>query len=123
MEAPGSFYPERLDPIPEPVTLPEPKTLGDLVSAPCKHECSILKQICHAKQAHGLLSTLNSTKQALLKATAGQCSLDSAHSHSARVQEVANLDRPGGEDGGPAKPPFSALLPYTDSDCQWTTPD
>jgi hypothetical protein len=55
VETPGSYDPERPEPIPEPVTLPEPRTLGDLVSAPCKHECSILKQIRHAKQAHRLL--------------------------------------------------------------------
>ncbi len=64
VETPGSYDREKPD------TLPEPMTLGDLFSAPCKHECNILKQIRHAKPAHRLLSTLNSTKQALQKAIA-----------------------------------------------------
>ena len=38
VETHGSYDPERPDSIPEHVTLPEPKTLGDFVSAPCKHE-------------------------------------------------------------------------------------
>ena len=79
LETPGSYDPEKSDSTPEPVTLPEPRTLTDFVTAPCKHECSILKQIRHAKQAHRLLSTLNPTKQALLRANAGQCGLDDAH--------------------------------------------
>ena len=44
VETPGSFDPERLDPIPEPVTLPEPRTLGDLVTAACKHERAFLSR-------------------------------------------------------------------------------
>ena len=84
----------------ETVTLPEPRTLGDYVTAPCKHECGILKQIRHAKQAHRLLSSLNPTRQSLLRATAGKCGLDSAHCHSSTVQEVVSLDRPEGGEGG-----------------------
>ena len=99
MEVPGAYYPERPDPAPEPVTLPEPRLLSDYTIAPCKHECGIFKQIRHAKHAHKLLSTLNLTKQSLLRATAGQCGLDSAHCHSSTVKEVASLDRPGGMDG------------------------
>jgi hypothetical protein len=119
----GAFDPERPDSVPEPVTLPEPKTLGDYVTAPCKHECRILKQIHHAKQAHRLLSTLNPNKQSLLRATAGQCGLDSAHCHSFTFQEVVSLDRPGGGIVGPAKPLSSAQRLYTVLDCQWTMRD
>jgi hypothetical protein len=71
VETPGAYDPGRPDAIPEPVTLPEPRSLGDSVTAPCKHECGILKQIRHAKQVHRLLSTLNPTKQSRLRATAG----------------------------------------------------
>ena len=55
VETHGAYDPERSDAIPDPVTLPEPRTPGDFVTAPYKHECSILKQIRHAKQAHRLL--------------------------------------------------------------------
>ncbi len=96
VETPGSYDSERPDSVPEPVTLPEPKTLNDYVTAPCKHESGILKQIRHAKQAHRILSTLNPTRQSLLRAIAGQCGLDSAHCHSSIVLEVVSLDRPGG---------------------------
>jgi len=34
METPGAYDPERPDSVPEPVTLPEPKTLGDYATAP-----------------------------------------------------------------------------------------
>ena len=71
VETPGAYDPGRPDAIPEPVTLPGPRSLGDYVTAPCKHECGILKHIRHAKQVHRLLSTLNPTKQSRLRATAG----------------------------------------------------
>jgi hypothetical protein len=100
VEVPGAYDPERPDPAPEPINLPEPRHLSDYTTAPCKHECGIYKQIRHAKQARGLLTTLNSTKQALLRATAGQCGMDSAHCHSSIVKDVTSLDRPGGIDGG-----------------------
>ena len=100
VETPGAYDPGRPDAIPEPVTLPEPRSLGDYVTAPCKHECGILKQIRHAKQVQRLLSTLNPTRQSLFRATAGQCGLDSAHCHLFTVREVASLDRRVGSDGG-----------------------
>jgi len=96
----GAYDPERPKFALEPITLPEPRLLTDYTTAPCKHECGIYKQIRHAKQANRLLTTLNPTKQALLRATASQCGLDSAHCHSSIVKDVTNLDRPGGIDGG-----------------------
>jgi hypothetical protein len=59
---PGAYDPEKPDFALEPVTLPEPRLLSDYTSAPCKHECDIIKQIRHAKQAHKLLSALNPIK-------------------------------------------------------------
>jgi hypothetical protein len=49
MEVPGAYDPEKPDSTPEPVTLPEPRLLSDYTTAPCKHECGIIKQIIHAK--------------------------------------------------------------------------
>ena len=101
VDAPGAYDPERPDPVPKPVTLLEPRLLGDYIMAPCKHECGIIKQTRHANQAHRLLSTLNPTKQSLFRATAGQCGLDSAHCYSSTIiREMISLDRPGGLDGG-----------------------
>ena len=100
VEVPGAYDPERPDPAPEPITLPEPRLLSDYIIAPCKHECGIYTQIRHAKQAHRLLTNLNPAKQALLRAIAGQCGLDSAHCHSSTVKDVVSMDRPGGMDGG-----------------------
>ncbi len=91
--------PTKPDPVPEPLTPPEPRLLSDYTTAPYKHECGIYKQIRHAKQAHRFTNTLNPTNQALLRATASQCGLDSAHCHSSTVKEVVSLDRPGGMDG------------------------
>ncbi len=59
MEDPGRFDPDKPDPTPEPITLPEPRLVRDFVTAPCRHECSILKQVRHAKKAHRVLSALN----------------------------------------------------------------
>jgi hypothetical protein len=106
VEVPGRFDPERQDTEPEPVTLPEPRKLSDFITAPCKHECNIIKQVRHAKKAHMVLSALNPVKQALLRATAGQCGMDSASCTATTAREVARLDRPGignnGEDSGEA---------------------
>ena len=35
VEGPGAYDPERPDPAPEPVTLPEPRLLNDYTTAPC----------------------------------------------------------------------------------------
>ncbi len=70
VEVPGAYDPAKMDPEPEPLTLPEPRLLSDYVTAPCKHECGVFKQIRHAKQAHRVLMSFYSTKQSLLRATA-----------------------------------------------------
>jgi hypothetical protein len=77
------------------VTLPEPRQLSDFITAPCRHECNIIKQARHAKKAQRVLSTLNPVQQALLRATAGQCGMDSASCTTATAREVAIMDRPG----------------------------
>ena len=41
VEVPGAYDPEKPDPGPEPLTLPEPRLLNDYTTAPCKHECGI----------------------------------------------------------------------------------
>jgi hypothetical protein len=67
------------DPAPELIVIPEPRSLDDYASAPCKLEVSILKQIRHAKQAYNVFSSLDSVKQSLMRASAGQCGINTAH--------------------------------------------
>jgi len=62
VEVPGRFDPKEQDSVLEPITLPEPRLLGNYITAPWKHECNIIKQVRHAKKAHGVLSTLNPVK-------------------------------------------------------------
>ena len=123
VEVPGAYNPEIPDPVLEPMTLPEPRLLNDYNSAPCKHECNIIKQLRHAKHAHILLHSLNPVKQTLLQPTSGQCGLDSARCHMATIKEVVKLDRMGGMEGGPGKHHSSVPLHYIVSDCQLIMPE
>jgi hypothetical protein len=75
-EVPGAYNLEKPDIIPKPIILPEPQLSSDYITAPCKHECNVIKQIRHAKHAYRVISALNPTKQTLLRATVGQCGLD-----------------------------------------------
>jgi hypothetical protein len=95
-KVPGRFNPEKHDSAPEPMTLPEPRLLSDYITAPCRHECSIIQQVRHAKKAHIVLAALNPVKQSLLRETASQYGMDSAYYHIDTVREVVRLDRPGG---------------------------
>ncbi len=100
VEVPGAYERDKMDPEPEPLTLPEPRLLSDYITAPCKHECGVFKQIRHAKQTHRLLSSFNPIKRSLMRATARQCGLDSAYCHASTVTVVASMDRPGSSEGG-----------------------
>jgi hypothetical protein len=62
VEVRGRFDPEMRDSAPEPMALPEPRLLSEYITALCTHECSIIKQVRHAKKAHKNISTLNPMK-------------------------------------------------------------
>ena len=94
VETPGAWNKEA-DAPPEPIVLLEPRSLADFVTAPCKHECSLLRQSRMAKQAHNVFNRLGPVKQALMRASAGECGRDSAHCAKATVEAVARMDRPG----------------------------
>ena len=51
VEVSGRFDPDIPDSTPEPMTLPEPRLLSDYITAPCRHEYIIIKQVRHAKKA------------------------------------------------------------------------
>ncbi len=67
------------DSAPDPIVLPEPRALADYVSAPCKHECSLLRQSRVVKHAFKVHSSLGPVKQSLMLASAGQGGRDNAH--------------------------------------------
>jgi hypothetical protein len=94
VEVPGRFDPEKQDLALEPIILPEPRLVSDFVTAPCSHECSIIKQVRHAKKAHRVLSAPNPVKHALLRAIAGHCGMDSAACTMDNVKEVAGMEHP-----------------------------
>jgi hypothetical protein len=80
---------------PDSISLPEPRPLSDYPSAPCKHECSLIKQARHVKQALEVFEAMDPVNQALMRATAGQCGLDSAQCSTAIAREVARMGCPG----------------------------
>jgi hypothetical protein len=100
VEVPGRFDPEKQDSVPEPITLLEPRLVSDFITAPCKHKCSIVKQVSHEKKAQSVLSSLNPVKKALLRTTLGQCGMDLALCTMDTARDVAGLDHPGKENGG-----------------------
>jgi hypothetical protein len=64
---------------PEPITLPNPRSLSEYSLAPCRHKGGIIKQTKHAKQAFAIFTGMGPIKRTLMKASLGQCGLDSAH--------------------------------------------
>ena len=70
VEVPGRSSPGALDPSPEALNLPEPRHMADYNTTPCKHGCSIIMQVRHAKKTCKVLKAHNKVKQALVRATA-----------------------------------------------------
>jgi hypothetical protein len=77
---------------PEPLRPPDPRDLSDLARPPCKHECAIIKQRRHIRQAHKLLQEIGPVRGALMKAPAGQCGMDGGACSSHTVKAVAALE-------------------------------
>jgi hypothetical protein len=49
-----------------------PRRMMDYISAPCTHECVIIKQRRHTKQSHKVLSSLDLVRSALMRASTRQ---------------------------------------------------
>ena len=64
------------------------------MNAPCKHECAILKQSRHVRQAHEVWTNGSTIQRALMLSRAGQCGLDTTKVGLQEVQGVATMDRP-----------------------------
>ncbi len=93
VEIPGSSASSSIT-LPDPIVLPQPRSLADFVSAPCTHECSLLRQSKMAKHAAKVFLKMGPVKQALLRASAGQCGRYNAHCSKNILEEVAKMDRP-----------------------------
>ena len=93
VEIPGSADASSIT-LSDPIVLQQPRSLADFVSAPCKHECSLLRQSRMAKHNANVILRLGPVKQALLRATTGQYGRDSALCSRNTVEEVAKMDRP-----------------------------
>jgi len=79
----------------DPISLPEPRPLSNYPLAPCKHECSLIKQARHVRQALEVFKTMNPVKQAMMRASACQCGTDFARCSTATESHVARMDCPG----------------------------
>jgi hypothetical protein len=52
VEVPGRYSPLETHTKPEPIVLPYLRLPTDYISAPCKHECAIMKQSRHVRHTH-----------------------------------------------------------------------
>ena len=90
VEVPGLWSREGDSP-PDPISLPEPRPLSDYPLAPCKHECNLIKQASHVRQALEVFETMNPVTQALMRASTCQCGMDCAHCSTVTVSDVARM--------------------------------
>ena len=76
------------------IALPDLRTICDYATAPCKHECAVLKQSRHVRQAHKVWRDGTVMQRALMLSRAGQCGIDTARTFDSDVEAVASMDRP-----------------------------
>ena len=79
---------------PDLIVLPEPRTISDFITAPCKHEVFLMKHTRHVKQVSSLLISMDPIRRTLLRANDGQCGRDSTHCSLQTVRAVATMDCP-----------------------------
>ncbi len=65
VEVPGKWN-RHGDTTPDPIVLLDPRTLADLVTAPCKQEVSLMRQTRHARQAFTLFYRIEPGRQTLM---------------------------------------------------------
>ena len=94
VEVPGHWSKDGENP-PDTISLPDPRPLSDYPLTPCKHEGSLIKQARHIRQAYEVFSSMDAVKQALMRASAGQCGTDSSHCSKDTVKEVSRMDCQG----------------------------
>ncbi len=77
-EIPGRFSPLATTTRPYVIVLPDLRTPADYATAPCKHECAILKQSHYVRQVHAIWRDNTIMHRALILSMAGQCGFDTA---------------------------------------------
>ena len=93
VEVPGKFVNLDTHTKPEPIVLPNLGMPTDYVSATCMHECAIMKQSRHVRQAYQVWTNNTVTQRALMLSRSGQCGLDTAKAFLAEVEAVTTMDR------------------------------
>ena len=79
---------------PDPIVLPDLRTPMDYATTACKHECAILKQSRHIRQAHEVWRKGTVMQRALMLSRAGQCGIaTTAKLGLPEVQAIATMDR------------------------------
>jgi hypothetical protein len=94
VEVPGRFNNQETHTKPEPIVLPDLRMPVDYVTAACKHECAIMKQARHVRQAYQVWTDNLTTQRALMLSRAGQCGIDTTKRSLTEVEVVAKMDRP-----------------------------
>ncbi len=79
---------------PEQMVLPDLIAPADFATAACKHECAILKQSRHIRQAYAVWTARTVTQKALMLSRSGQCGLDTAKAALPEIKAMATMDRP-----------------------------
>ena len=94
VEIPGRFITLETSAKPDPVKLPELRMSADYATTACKHECAVLKQTRHVRQAHAMCTESSMAQRALMLSRAGQCGLDHTNVSLDVVETMATMDRP-----------------------------
>ena len=74
--------------------MPELTVSVDYAFATCKHECAILKQSRHIRQAYALWSEGSVNQRALMLSRSGQCGVEIAKASLPVTQVVATMEGP-----------------------------
>jgi hypothetical protein len=94
VEISGRFAPLEAAEKPEPMVLPELRVPGEYATATCKHECAIMKQSRHVRQAHAVWAEDTTIQRSLMLSRAGQCGITTTKATLAEVHVVATMDKP-----------------------------
>jgi len=93
VEFPGRFAILETHTKPEPIVLLDLRVPTDYVLATCKHECAIVKQSRHVRQAYEVWTDIILTQRARMLSRSGQCGRDMANASLTKVEVVATMDR------------------------------
>ena len=90
----GRYAPREATTRPERMVLPDLRVPGYYATATCKHECVVLKQSRHIRQAHAVWTEWSAKQRALMLSISGQCGLDTTRATHTEIHVVATYDGP-----------------------------